>query len=130
MLYYYSGCARAKPERVSSHPNRKNDNNIKPTYIMCVYMLGKTKEIKRILYTFKKKRVHNIMTYIYIIVIIALFIILCSELYGACQSYKVLLLLLLPSRFPRARAVWPNTWFPIHDFDVDGRSTTDYTSRA
>lgn len=69
------------------------------------------------------------MTYIYIIVIIALCIILCSELYGACQSCKVLLLL-LPSRLPRARAVWPNTWCPIRDFDVDGRSTTDYTGRA
>jgi len=40
------------------------------------------------------------------------------------------LLLLLPNRLLMARAVWPNTWCPSYECDVDGRSTMDCTGRA
>lgn len=39
-------------------------------------------------------------------------------------------LLLLPSRWPRVRAIWPNTWCPSRERDADGRSTMDCTGRA
>lgn len=39
-------------------------------------------------------------------------------------------LFLLPIRWPRVRAIWPNTWCLSRECDADGRSTMDCIGHA